>query len=295
MRPKGLLCVLCLPLIGYGWGHWDYALPARGLDELVFVMLAWTCFHCGSMWMNAYLDRDECDVIFGTATHVPPWIPSLSFVTFLIGIGICCAVSWWMGGIGVVVALSGWLYSSRIYCLKGHATGGPLVNAVGYGLLSPLAGWLIVDVAMNPRTAVTSAVLLMGVMGSYFCLQGYQYDEDRKRGYRTLVATHGVAITLGVGRTCFGIVVLLILLMAIVGWYPSIVVCTVPVWLWFDRWIMLWRKAEVPEDIFWPSGFVRRATALGVFFFLCVFGVYIWDSFSGQSVAGFATPAGHPF
>lgn len=259
------------------------------------MLLAWTCFHCASMWMNAHLDRDEAAVIFGTSTHIPAFVSYYSFVAFLLGIVLCVAVSWPLGVVGFCVAGLGWAYSSPTIRWKGHPIAGPLVNALGYGLLSPMAGWLIVDVPLTPRTLLTTLVVLLGIVGTYFCLQGYQAAEDRQRGYRTLVATHGPAFTLTVGRVCFALVIIFFGVLAVIGWYPRVIVCVAPAWLWFDRWIAQWGASTAPDRMFWPVGFVRRAAALGLLLFLCVFGAYVWDSFYGDAVAGLATRAGHPY
>ena len=168
MRPKGLFCVLLLPMIGYGWGHWDYALPAQAPELLIRLLCAWACFHCASMWMNADLDQDESEVIFGHPAPIPGSVRHFSFSASILGIAVCGSISWVLMGIGICTAVLGWMYSSKSICWKSHPVAGPLVNGVGYGVLSPLAGWWIVDVPMTARTVMTGATLVMGVMGTYF-------------------------------------------------------------------------------------------------------------------------------
>ena len=292
---KGALCVLLLPMIGYGWGHWDYALPAQAPELLIRLLCAWACFHCASMWMNADLDQDESEVIFGHPAPIPGSVRHFSFSASILGIAVCGSISWVLMGIGICTAVLGWMYSSKSICWKSHPVAGPLVNGVGYGVLSPLAGWWIVDVPMTARTVMTGATLVMGVMGTYFCLQGYQYEVDKKRGYRTFVAVYGSSAVLRFGRVCFAGVVVHVVLLATIGWYPSLTLLIVPLWYWFDRWIRQWSHSASPDQMFWPIGFVQRASALGLVFLACIVCVYVWDSLYGQSVAGLATRSGHPF
>ena len=50
------------------------------------------------------------------------------------------------------------------------------------------------------RTVVVWLCGGSGVLGCYFAVQAFQADEDRARGYRTLVATHGPKAVLLAGR-----------------------------------------------------------------------------------------------
>jgi hypothetical protein len=56
-RPWGLPWVLMLPLVGYGFAHWNAALEARAVTDLAVAITAWALLHCGTMWLNAALDR----------------------------------------------------------------------------------------------------------------------------------------------------------------------------------------------------------------------------------------------
>ena len=61
-----------LPLIGFGFGHWDRALRMQASAwDILGVMLAWVLLHFGTMWFNATLDRDDGDVLYGRSLPVP--------------------------------------------------------------------------------------------------------------------------------------------------------------------------------------------------------------------------------
>ena len=62
-RPGGTPWVLLLPFMGYGFGHWDFALPNQAPAAMVTLLCAWWFLHAGTMWLNAALDQDEGEVL----------------------------------------------------------------------------------------------------------------------------------------------------------------------------------------------------------------------------------------
>jgi 4-hydroxybenzoate polyprenyltransferase len=174
-------------------------------------------------------------------------------------------------------------YSHPAIALKGHPIGGPAINALGYGLLSPLAGWAAVGVPMNLRTSVALAVLLPAVLAWYFAAQAFQRDEDVDRGYRTLVVTHGAPVTLAVSRVLFAMSWVGLVSMAVAGWLPRVVLVVIPFLVIADRRLLRWSLA--------PHGSLMLAFAV---LLASVSGVYVRDSFRPGPVAGLATAAGLP-
>lgn len=294
MRPKGLVCVLTLPLAGYGWAHWDRALEARALGDLLVVLLAWAAFHVGSMWLNAFLDQDETRVIFGAIHQAPRALPFYAAGCLMLGVLLCFYVSVSIGLLGMAVAFLAWMYSAEGIAWKGHPVLGPLVNALGYGVLSPVAGWWIVDVTVNARTLVTWWILFSSVMATFYCLQGYQYEEDRERGYQTLVVTGGPVAALRVGRIFIILGLCTWSVLLVLGWYPRVTILVVPVWIWWERWIASWSSSARPDVFLWPLGYAKRAFWVGIIAMGLIGGVYVIDSLRGHPVAGLATASGHP-
>jgi len=169
-----------------------------------------------------------------------------------------------------------------------------MVNALGYGLLSPLAGWIVVGVDMNARTVGTWMLLLVWIMALYFGLQAYQYAEDSQRNYRTLVVVAGPRLTVRVSRLCLLVGVALLIILSAIGWYPRVCLLSFPVFWWADRWLVHWEKQTDFGGVGWAYGLIRRAGLAGLTLFLLVVGVYLWDSFRGGPVAGLATASGLP-
>ena len=204
-RPRLLPYVLGLVLIGFAWAHWDRALTARGGGGLGWVMLAWTCLHAGTLWLNAALDQDEGEVLFGRPVRPPPTTSLAGYLALAASVPLA-----WIGhplaGIAVLVcAILAVAYSHPRLAWKGHPLGGPIVNIVGYGLLSPLAGWSVVGVAPNARTVLVWLLFGCAIFGTYLAAQAFQQEEDRQRGYRTLVATHGPRTVLLGARAAIGV------------------------------------------------------------------------------------------
>ncbi|MBN2798298.1 MAG: UbiA prenyltransferase family protein [Deltaproteobacteria bacterium] len=293
-RPAMLPYLWLLVLAGYGWAHWDRALTFRGGEGLVAVLLAWGALHAGTLWLNAGLDRDEGPVLFGEPVPVPRWIRTPGLVALALSVGLGA----WAGCVegvaaGIAAALAV-LYSRPERPWKGHQVLGPLVNWVGYGLLSPLVGWAVVRVSPDPRTLLAWLFGSLGVLGVYFLAQVFQQEEDRARGYRTLVATHGPALTLAVGHLLLGAGVLGGVGLTALGWLPRVSLVLLPLGVW-NSW-GLWRWGQRLPDASPAEALaaVRRLLALALVALVVNLAWYAWECQGGGPVAGLATADGLP-
>ena len=122
-------------------------------------------------------------------------------------------------------------YSHPAVGWKARPLAGPLVNVAGFGLASPLAGYALVRVPLDLRSALLLLIAALTVLGAYFVAQAFQQREDAERGYRTLVATAGPAVVLGAARLAFGASFGLGLGLALIGWIPRMCWIALPaVW-----------------------------------------------------------------
>ena len=293
-RPRMLPYVLMLPLSGYGWAHWDRALEARNPELLGLVLLSWTFLHAGTLWLNAAVDRDEGEVLMGRSVPPPPGTSALGYGA-LVGTVLLAIPA------GPVVALAAAacavlavLYSHPAVMWKGHALGGPFVNLVGYGLLSPMVGYAVVGVPVTPRSLAVWALVAFGILGTYFAAQAFQQQEDADRGYRTLVATHGSRAVIRAARTCIGLAMGGGLLLAAIGWLPRGCLLVAPGWWVLDRWMVQWLAQPHGGDASWALGFTRRLLWAGLIGLGAASVDYVRASFSDQPVAGLGTQRGHP-
>jgi 4-hydroxybenzoate polyprenyltransferase len=250
-RPGGTALLLCVPAMGYGMALWGYALmPWRPVD-LLGVLVAWALLSAGTLWLNAALDGEEGGAVFAPRTGHPAglrgWGMGALAAAVLVAIradrraGIAC-------GICAVLAV---LYSHPKTAWKGHPVLGPLVNVAGYGVLSPLAGWFVAEVPMDFRTAAAFGSLALTVLGSTFAAQAFQREDDARRGYRTLVVTHGPATCLRAAHGLMRVSVVLVGALSVVGYYPRLCLVGLPAFWLADRWMFRWRGKPgggVPSD-----------------------------------------------
>jgi len=293
-RPRLLPYVLVLPLVGYGWAHWDRALSARGGLALLGVLVAWSLLHSGTLWLNSAVDRDEGEVLFGRAIPVPASTASWGYLALSASVLVASAASWRAGLAAAICAVLAVVYSHPATLWKGHPVFGPLVNLVGYGLLSPLAGWSVVGFPANPRTLVMWALCGCGVLGAYFLAQAFQQDEDAARGYRTLVVTHGPRVAIGVGHALIGLGFLGGTVLTVLGWLPRVCLVALPLGLWLSVWLTRWGRQPGGGDVSWANGATRRMLAAGVIGLGLNLAWYGYECTADVPVAGLGTAAGRP-
>ncbi|MCB9666107.1 MAG: hypothetical protein H6732_18510 [Alphaproteobacteria bacterium] len=292
-RPRLLIPVLALVGLGFGWAHWDRALPLTGGGALLRVLGAWTLLHAGTLWLNAELDRDEGEVLGGRAVPVPPGTSALGFLALALGVGVAVWAGALAAGAALLSALLAVAYSHPRLAWKGHPVGGPAVNLLGYGLLTPLAGWSVVGVAPDLRTLAVLPVVLAGIGGCYLTAQAFQGAEDRARGYRTLVATHGAGVVLAGARGAFAAGWLGLAALCLLGWLPAPLLLALPGGLAVDAALARWARAG--------GGTVEDAAVVGrrlawstLAVLLLATGAHVVSSLSGGPPAGLATSAGLP-
>ena len=157
----------------------------------------------GTLAINSAFDRDEGDVAYLRRPPAPP--PGL----FRFGLGLMV--------LGMLVSLQlprpyTWLYltcfiMSVLYSvpparLKAVAGADWIINLLGFGTLTPLAGWASTG---QPLT-VWGWFLVWGFgalfAGLYPLTQLYQFDEDERRGDRTFALLLGKRRSLAVSMAC---------------------------------------------------------------------------------------------
>lgn len=282
-----------LPLLGYGWAHWDRALALWRPGPMLVVVLAWVLLQAGTLWLNAHRDQDTGEVLLGRSVPVPEGTDRLG----LAALAGCAALAWLAdplaGGAAAACAALAILYSHPRTSWKAHPVLGPLTNVLGYGVLSPLAGYAIVGTPPTPRTLVIAALLAVTVLGWTFAAQSFQAEEDRRRGDRTLVATHGPVVTLLAARSCFAVATVGLGVLVAIGWLPVLTGLALPALLASDAWLAWWTRHTDHGE--------RRARVLialgAVAVVLALVGTataYVQQALGDGPVAGLATRSGRP-
>lgn len=291
-RPKGLLLIALIPAVGYGFALWQRGSTIAAkyvLPDLALLWLAWALGHAGSLWLNAVLDEDEGGVLFGRAVEVPKLTGPVGYLA----LGLSLLVAWPLGAgtfaCTLLCAVLAVLYSHPRTALKGRPIGGPLVNGVGYGSLSPIAGWFAAEGVVTWRAAITLLFIVAFILGVYFAAQAFQADEDRRRGYRTLVVTHGPRWTLVAARACVGLASLSAMTVAVIGAYPRLMLLTAPAWLWADRYLARWTDAPGGGDSKMASEWIGRLSVGGLGVILAAYLDHLHKLLTGAPPGGCGT------
>ena len=293
-RPRFAFWLLFILLIGYGFAHWDRALAPVRPGVLALVLVAWYFGNTGTMWLNAAIDPDEGGALFLHNVRRPAHLRLWGYGAFVVS---SCLVLLADRRVCVAAVLAGVLsiaYSHPLTLWKGHPILGPMVNAVGYGALSMGAGWLLVGVAMNVRTALTFALVILWMLGATFIAQAFQREDDARHGYRTLVVTRGPAACLRAGRACMNGDIAGTAVLMIVGYFPRIGLLGIPVFLGADAWMRRWQKEPNGGSSAWAGGYVKRMLVGGIVVFGLMVVDYGRDYAAGRDAAGLATAAGRP-
>jgi hypothetical protein len=199
MRPREWPIMLAHTALGY--------LLARGIaHELtptdVAMLLAGLCvwvvlLNGGTLAINSAFDRDEGDIGYlDDPPPVPRLLASWGFGLMVAGQAIAFALP---RGFAIAYAICfamSLLYSVPPVRLKAIAGADWIINMIGFGTLTPYAGWALSRAPLTPGGAWTLAGFAPLFAALYPLTQLYQLDEDRARGDRTLAVALGVRVSL---------------------------------------------------------------------------------------------------
>lgn len=293
-RPRGLALAALAPLTGYAIAHWSRALPLVAPGTMLLLVVAWALLNAGTLWWNAAYDQDQGPVLYGEAAAVPPGLTRDGTLALLLAVALAALCSVGAGLAAVASALLAVGYSHPKIGWKARPFAGPLVNLLGFGILSPLAGYSVVGVPLDARSALLVFAMALSVLGAYFLAQSFQRDEDAARGYRTLVVTAGPGATVEAARWSFRGSHVLTLGLAAAGWIPVQCIAALPVCLWMDR--ALARRASRPDaiDERGARDAILLALLVGLLFVVGALVAWLWQVVHGLPLAGLGTTAGVP-
>lgn len=264
-RPRGTAILLLVVLFGYGLAHWDGALELTRPGALAGVLFSWVWLSAGTLWLNAVLDGDEAGVLFARDNVPrPPRLAMWAYAALAFAVAVATAADRRAGLACAACAALAVLYSHPRTKWKAHPVLGPAVNATGYGLLTPFAGWAVVGTPMTARAAGTLGFAALFVVGAVFAAQASQREDDARRGYRTLVVTHGPVACLRATRICTLAGVAAVGAFSAAGVFPHLLLVGVPSFLLADRALVRWSKKPhggTPRD---AARFLVRVLCGGV-------------------------------
>lgn len=147
----------------------------------------------GTLALNSAYDRDEGDIAYLRRPPPPP--PALAqfglglMVAGLIGAFLLPAP--YRVAYAVCLGLSV-LYSVPPFRLKAVPGADWIINMLGFGTLTPYAGWAATGIPVDPPRGLVLLAFCPLFAALYPLTQIYQFEEDRRRGDLTLARILGV-------------------------------------------------------------------------------------------------------
>ena len=174
------------------------------LGSAVLALALWVVFlNGGTLAINSVFDRDEGDIGY---LNAPPPLPRylLHFSVALLAGGQLLAVLLpfeYQIAYGVCFVLSV-LYSVPPFRFKAVAGVDWIINMWGFGTLTPYAAWAATGRHLDLGHALVLLAFCPLFAALYPLTQLYQFDEDRRRGDRTLALILGMRTSLIVAVVC---------------------------------------------------------------------------------------------
>jgi 4-hydroxybenzoate polyprenyltransferase len=199
------------------------ALQGKRLAPAALGVGLWVVFlNGGTLALNSAYDHDDGDIAY---LHQPPPPPThlALFGTTLMLLGLVGSFLLPLGyrlAYGVCVGLSA-LYSVPPLRLKSVPGADWAINMLGFGTLTPYAGWATTGLPVGTEGRFILAGFCLLFAGLYPLTQIYQYEEDARRGDRTLAGMLGARPSLIVATVCVVLAFALFGKAALVASWPS--------------------------------------------------------------------------
>jgi len=201
LRPAEWPIMTAHTLVGYvlavGWaGLWR----GEELGPLLLGLVAWVVLlNGGTLALNSAFDQDEGDIGYLRAPPPPPrHLAVAAFLLMAAGQGLALLLPplfCWTYAVCFILSV---LYSVPPIRLKAVAGLDWLINMWGFGTLTPLAGLAVTGLAPGPVLRLVLLAFCPLFAALYPLTQLYQYEEDRRRGDRTLALVLGMGLSLRV-------------------------------------------------------------------------------------------------
>ena len=177
---------------------WHGARSREHLGAAVFALIIWVVFlNGGTLAINSVFDKDEGDIGY---LNAPPALPRyLLHFSLVLLIGGQALALFLPAGFQIAYAicfLLSILYSVPPFRFKAVAGVDWVINMWGFGTLTPYAAWAATGRPLDLGHGLVLLAFCPLFAGLYPLTQLYQFDEDRRRGDRTLALILGMRASL---------------------------------------------------------------------------------------------------
>jgi 4-hydroxybenzoate polyprenyltransferase len=193
---------------------WSGVARGTSLSDALYALVIWVVFlNGGTLAINSVFDRDEGDIGY---LNAPPPLPRylLHFSVALLVGGQLLAFRL-PAGFGIAYAICfamSILYSVPPFRFKAVAGVDWVINMWGFGTLTPYAAWAATGRPLDFGHGLVLLAFCPLFAGLYPLTQLYQFDEDRRRGDRTL------ALILGMRKSLLVAIACVVLAFGLLGW-----------------------------------------------------------------------------
>ena len=198
MRPAEWPIMAGHTVLGYILAVGIKGAGSRELGPALIALVIWVVFlNGGTLAINSVFDKDEGDIGY---LNAPPPLPRYllhvsvallvggQLLAFLLPVGFQIAYA-----ICFVLSI---LYSVPPFRFKAVAGVDWVINMWGFGTLTPYAAWAATGRPLDWGHGLVLLAFCPLFAGLYPLTQLYQFDEDRRRGDRTLALILGMRASL---------------------------------------------------------------------------------------------------
>jgi 4-hydroxybenzoate polyprenyltransferase len=161
---------------------------------LVLGLVLWVvCLNGGTLALNSAYDKDEGDIAYLRRPPTPPrHLAGFSLGLMFLGLLLASLLPGEFQIVYAICLVLSVLYSVPPFRLKSVPGADWLINMVGFGTLTPYAGWAATGLPLQTAPGVVLLAFCPLFAALYPLTQIYQFEEDSRRGDRTLALTLGV-------------------------------------------------------------------------------------------------------
>jgi len=201
--------ILAVGLVPFVHGaRWQVAALAVGLWVV--------CLNGGTLALNSVFDEDEGDIGYLRAPPRPPArLLEFSLGLLIVGQALAFLLPRAYAGVYALCFVMSLAYSVPPFRFKAVAGVDWVINMWGFGAFTPYAAWAATGRPLDLVHGLAMVAFCPLFAGFYPLTQIYQFDEDRRRGDRTLALILGLRLSLLVA---IAMVLLAFLLFAIAAW-----------------------------------------------------------------------------